>query len=93
MIRFIDLGKQIAVDETDPDWPRQFAFFDTIYNRFVTINGYAVFDSMADLMSEMQQDDAMTPEFGNRLFGLMPDWARRIEVPHPRHGMQVFGIK
>lgn len=35
MMRFIDLGKQIAVDETDPDYPRQFAFYDTIDHRQV----------------------------------------------------------
>jgi len=45
MIRFIDLGKQIAVDETDPEWPRQFAFYDTVYDVFYEFGGEQVWDN------------------------------------------------
>jgi hypothetical protein len=78
MIRFIDLGRQIALDENDESWPRQFAFFNTINNQFVKINGYHVFDSLADLIQEMEQEDSMTEEFATRLVSLTPEWVRRI---------------
>ena len=90
MIRFIDLGKQIAVDETDPAWPRQFAFYDTIQDRFISINGYMVFDSLADMISEIEQDytDA---EFANRLLNLLPDWVKTMRVPNPRTQFRIRG--
>lgn len=90
VIRFIDLGKQIALDENDPDWPRQFAFYDTIFDQFVKINSYVVFDSMAELMANIQEDGSLTPSFVNRIIGLMPEWAKRIEVESPRMS-QVVG--
>src|SRR5579863_815002 len=94
MIRFIDLGKQIALDEDDEEWPRQFAFFDTIYSQFVKINGYVVFDSLNDLLTEMQQDETglITVEFANRLLSLCPDWLV-VQVAKPRQMMIVEGIK
>ena len=91
MIRFIDLGKQIAVDETDPAWPRQFAFYDTIQDRFISINGYMVFDSLADLASEMEQDFT-DPEFYNRLLRLLPDWANTIKCENPRSSIELKEI-
>lgn len=91
MIRFIDLGKQIAVDEDDPKYPRQFAFFDTIPSQFVKINGYVVFDSLADLMAEIEQDESVHADFARRLLGLTPDWVRTI--PAPRESMQIEGFK
>jgi hypothetical protein len=91
MIRFIDLGKQIAVDETDPNWPRQFAFYDTVADRFVAINGWQVFDSFGDFLSEVEQDDEITGEFATRLARLMPGWARM--VPAPRNNHVIFGFK
>ncbi len=50
MIRFVDLGKQLAVDETDPACPRQFCFFDTIPDQFIKINDSYVFDSLGALL-------------------------------------------
>lgn len=91
MIRFIDLGKQIAVDETDPDYPRQFAFFNTIDSQFVKINGEVVFDSFGDLIQQIELDESVDERFCNRLMGLTPDWVRT--VPAPRHNAQVWGIK
>lgn len=91
MIRFIDLGKQIAVDEGDPGWPRQFAFFNTVNSQFIKINGDVVFDSLGDLVTNMQLDLHMTEEFANRILGLTPDWVRT--VPEPRNNMQIWGIK
>ena len=74
MIRFIDLGKQIAVDETDPSYPRQFAFFDTIYSQFVRINGDVVFDSMNDLLRAIELDEDFGAEKAIRFFSLCPEW-------------------
>lgn len=91
MIRFIDLGRQIAVDENDENWPRQFAFYDTIYNKFVEINGWQVFDSFGDFLQEVEQDGCITEEFATRLARLTPDWVRT--VPAPRCNMQIFGFK
>ena len=91
MIRFIDLGKQIAVDEQDESWPRQFAFYDTVRDRFVSINGWQVFDSLGGFLQEVEQDETITGEFATRLARLMPEWVRR--VPAPRTNCQIFGIK
>lgn len=91
MIRFIDLGRQIAVDERDESWPRQFAFYDTVYSRFVSINGWQVFDSLGDFLQEVEQDGTITGEFATRLAGLTPEWVRRVSAP--RNNCQIFGIK
>jgi hypothetical protein len=91
MIRFIDIGRQIALDENDESEPRQFAFYDTTSDRFISINGWQVFDSLGDLLREIEQDETMTAEFTMRLFGLTPEWVRR--VPAPRYNMQIFGFK
>lgn len=48
MMRFIDLGKQIAVDESDEEWPRQFAFFNTVDSHFLEFDGEQVWDSWTD---------------------------------------------
>src|SRR5271163_3779191 len=79
MIRFIDLGKQIAVDETDPDWPRQFAFFDTVTDTFIELdqNGY-VWNSWIDILKFGSGDD---PKLLDRLWDLSPAWTK--EGIHP----------
>ena len=72
MIRFIDLGKQIAVDETDPEWPRQFAFYNTVNDRFVSANGAHVFDSWREF--DTYANDELEPEFILRCKRLCPLW-------------------
>jgi hypothetical protein len=91
MIRFVDIGRQLAYDEKDESEPRQFAFYNTMFNQFVKINGYHVFDSLADLMQELEQDDTITAEFATRLINLTPKWVRT--VPAPRNNTQIFGFK
>lgn len=93
MIRFIDLGKQIAVDETDPAWPRQFAFFDTIPDQFIKIEGYVIFDSLADLIEKIEMDENVSPEFANRLLRLCPEWVTTIKVENPRSSIKVEGVE
>jgi hypothetical protein len=70
MIRFIDLGKQIAVDEADPEYPRQFAFFNTINDCFVHFDGFEVFDSWDDFIKTAEPDES----FINRVRGMCPEW-------------------
>ena len=72
MIRFIDLGKQIGLDE---EWPREFAFYNTVTDMFIDLGGSGcqVWDSWADLEDDLHHSKA-TPEFIERLRGLCPDW-------------------
>lgn len=71
MIRFIDLGKQIALDENDPDWPREYCFYDTCMAQFVSFDGQQIFDSIADLEEQMDDDD---PSYVKRILSLIPSW-------------------
>lgn len=78
MIRFIDLGKQIAVDETDPDYPRQFAFYNTVSDTFVDLGGFGhVWNSWIDILKYAKVDS----ELLDRLWRLSPDWTK--EGIHP----------
>lgn len=72
MIRFIDLGKQIAVDETDPDYPRQFAFYDTISDQFISANGGQVFDTWNEFHVNAAHE--LTSERIERCRSLCPAW-------------------
>ena len=50
MIRFIDLGKQIGPGAgVDEDWPRQFAFFNTVDDRFIELGYEQVFESAEEV--------------------------------------------
>jgi hypothetical protein len=73
MMRFIDLGKQIAVDESDPDYPRQFAFYNTISDTFIVANGGSVFDSWDEFLEQAAEE--LSIEAINRLRSLCPEWA------------------
>ena len=72
MIRFIDFGKQIAVDESDPEFPRQFAFYNTVSDQFLSANGGQVFDSWHEF--EKNATGELSREMISRCFGLCPDW-------------------
>ena len=78
MIRFIDLGKQIAVDETDPDYPRQFAFYNTVNDQFISVNGSQVFDSWREF--DTYADGELTPEFILRCKRLCPLWLFEVDI-------------
>jgi len=90
MIRFVDLGKQISLDEADPKWPRQFAFYNTVNDRFMTISDIQVFDSLAELIAALE-DDGCDAEFCIRIFRLLPEWVRTVTAP--RNNTQIFGFK
>lgn len=77
MMRFIDLGKQIAVDESDPEWPRQFAFFNTIDNQFLKFDGEVVWDSWYEFTLAFDEegiDDQDAKRLFERLSSLCPPW-------------------
>lgn len=71
MIRFIDLGKQIAQDKDDPDWPREFALYDTLQAQFLSFSGQEVFDSKEDLLDNIDDPD---PAYLRRIIKLLPEW-------------------
>lgn len=72
MIRFIDLGKQIASYENDPEFPRQFAFYDTMSDTFISANGGQVFDSWDEFLDQAATE--LSLERINRCRSLCPKW-------------------
>ena len=70
MMRFIDLGKQIAVDETDPDYPREFAFYNTVDDSFLRFNSGSTWESWNDFLSDFDGSQ----ELLLRLKNLCPVW-------------------
>jgi hypothetical protein len=68
MMRFIDLGKQIGCDEED--WPREFAFFNTVPSRFLEFKGSQTWSSWALFEIDFNED----LELKNRLKRLCPEW-------------------
>jgi hypothetical protein len=72
MIRFIDLGKQIATDPNDPEWLREFAFYDSLQAQFLSFDGRQVFDSREDLLENLDNDD--DPGYVKKILGLLPEW-------------------
>ena len=74
MIRFVDLGKQIAVDENDPEYLPDFCFYDTISACFITFSGQQIFNSHEDLLEQMEDED---PAYMKRILGLIPNWVPR----------------
>ncbi len=79
MIRFILIGNQITLEEGD----QHFAFYDTVSDNFVRINGVSVFSNKADLNAEIiyclsmihtRKDCSMySPKFFERMRSLIPD--------------------
>jgi hypothetical protein len=71
LIRFIDLGKQIASDPDDPEWAREFCFYDTLQASFVSFDSRVVFDSIEDLKDCLDDNDAV---YTRRILSLLPPW-------------------
>jgi len=63
MIRYVYIGGQIIEGETE------FAYYDTISDRFVTLNGDQVWDSWEDLEETLKYCD---PQFANRIRAITP---------------------
>lgn len=71
MIRFIDLGKQIASDPNDSEWAREFCFYDTLSASFLSFDGQQVFDSKEDVLNNLDEENAA---YVKRIIGLLPEW-------------------
>lgn len=79
MIRFVDLGKQLGLDE---GCPRQFAFYNTVVDAFVTTDLGCVWSSWKEFEDEINGDPAWTtegPHFLRRVRGLCQSWVYGIE--------------
>ena len=72
MIRFIDIGKQIAQDANDSDWPREFALYDTLEARFVCLDGREVWDSVEDIVECLDDDDSHI--YQKRILSVIAEW-------------------
>ena len=70
MIRFIDLRNQ--------DTGYQFAFWDTVTDRFVTMGVDQAWDSIEDLI-ESAAANGCSLELSQRLIGLCPQWVPKSE--------------
>ena len=73
MIRFVDLGKQLAVDPSDKDAPREFAYYDTSTRQVISFEGDQVFSSWTDL--ERWISPIISPMAIERLKAVTPKWA------------------
>lgn len=73
MIRYINIGHQINLD---PGQPRQFAFFDTVTDTFLEIDGVQVFDTIPEFQECAEA--GCSPEQAERLYDLIPEKRKRF---------------
>lgn len=66
MIRFIDLGTQISSE-------REFTFYHTITDTFVTVDGEQTWHSKRDLESSFSPHDHIHSDHEDRLLDLIPE--------------------
>lgn len=80
MLRFIDLRGQIDIYDDKPleEQRIDFAFFDTIHEKFIEINGSQRWTRFEDLAMDINID--LDPGLCARVISLLPAWARRVEV-------------
>jgi hypothetical protein len=81
MMRFVDLGKQLGIDE---EWPREFCFFSTVSDQFLNFNGDQVWKNWAAFEASLRAeirvpDDA--EKMLERLRELCPDWVFSATMP------------
>lgn len=71
MIRFVDLGKQLGIDD---EWPREFSFFNTVSCNYVTLGHHQTWDCWEDFEEchQAYMDHWMYPL--ERFKSLCPDW-------------------
>lgn len=72
MIRFIDLGRQVAGD--DEDGPKSFAFFDTVIDQFLAFDGDQVFETREEF-DDACAESLTSKDYDDRCRRLIPeDW-------------------
>lgn len=70
MIRFVDLGKQLGIDE---EWPREFCFWNTVPDTFIEMNYSRVWRSWASFEEDCLAEKA-PQDYIARLRDVCPDW-------------------
>jgi hypothetical protein len=72
MIRFIDLTNQIVIPVDDEVW-HEFAFFNTVNDRFLTFSGNQTWHTVKDFVDDFatDQDNGYADE-PMRFLGLIP---------------------
>lgn len=74
MIRFIEIGDQIQLNaDTDETPATDFAFWNTINNTFVSIDGELVFHSVEDFIWIYSNWSSNSDVPLKRLLGVIPD--------------------
>lgn len=82
MIRFIDMGSQVYLDDVDVQ--HSFAFIDTFTDKFLEFNGSVYWDSYADFVEDFQDSinqggtARRASNFWTRINGLIPDEIKNI---------------
>lgn len=88
MIRFVDLGRQLWVNQTDEDCPRQFCFYDTVNDKFISIGGQQVFNCWTDFIEQV--DVEMVDHKGAAIIlGVRPlcaEWVFEDKKKENKHG-------
>lgn len=86
MKRFVDLGRQLWVDEEDLEMPRQFAWYDTTIDKFETFVDQQVWESWADFekdaLDSIKEDGRYNLDI-ERYRRLCPSWVFG-NTPQPR---------
>ena len=69
MIRYIDIGDQIDLNAPESPPSRHFAFFSTVTDAFIVLDGEQVFETLAELNARLAVYPA---EFRERILALIP---------------------
>lgn len=83
MIRFVDLRHV--------DMGARFAFWDTVTDRFVDLDGCQAFDDLAELAD--YYSTSTKPFSWERLLGHLPEWALQSEPKHDSDAYRVAHIE
>lgn len=73
-MRFIDLRRQIIITDNYP----MFAFFDTVTDTFVTINGNQTWSSQQEIIKDIKSENPHNPT--ERFERLLESWVP-LEAP------------
>jgi hypothetical protein len=88
VIRFIDLGKQIGCDDS---WPREFAFFNTVTDEFITIHLNQTWSSWKEFEDSWDCDSCFNSTYTeiDRFKSLCPEWVFENKNAEAGYGLRV----